>query len=579
MSKISGLVLRGVVHHRNSAVIAARMFSSESPIVDLPGLGSLKGSTTTGAWSGTKILQFLNVRYGEPANGTARFKPTIPAKPWTGVLDVSSPKLGSPVYHDMKHYSPEQLSGNLEDCINLCVYTKDTTAKKPVIVYIHGGMFYDGAASHYPPNYLMEKDVVLVVPQYRLGPLGFLSTKTKTIPGNAGIHDVIMAFEWVQKYIEHFGGDPNQVTAMTQSSGASMVSSLLYSPAIDTEKLFHKLILQSGCCFSSWTYDPHPDENARDMAELAGCSPKASIEEVEQFLLDLDIRELMRAFSKHYRIMIAKTGVNEVGGCRLTVGCPHGLYPTNPYYAMRRGKVRKNLPMLIGTVKHDGTFALLDSFLFLKAKKLLGSKDINSYSMIDELNQIMGMDDPTCVGRSLQTALFYKQEDLASGDLLRLIPSMSDHAATCLLKGPVLKQAQLNALHQPNQTFLYSFDYAGEHTRFGFGVDTDQFPFSGGVHHSDDLQYLFPYPKAAAQLNERDTVIAKRMVDLWTSFAIGGVPQAEQVPEWPAMSAVCGPYLKINEECTVGQNYVEQFTATMDDPTAIAKKPKKVAKM
>lgn len=69
------------------------------------------------------------------------------------------------------------------------------------------------------------------------------------------------------------------------------------------------------------------------------------------------------------------------------------------------------------------------------------------------------------------------------------------------------------------------------------------------------------------------------MVDLWTSFAIGGVPQAEQVPEWPAMNAVCGPYLRINEECTVGQNYVEQFTATMDDPTAIAKKSKKAAKM
>lgn len=163
-------------------------------------------------------------------------------------------------------------------------------------------------------------------------------------------------------------------------------------------------------------------------------------------------------------------------------------------------------------------------------------------------------------------------------DLQSFISSFQ-HAATCLLKGPVFKQAQLNALHQPNQTFLYSFDYAGEHTRFGFGVDTDQFPFSGGVHHSDDLQYLFPYPKAAAQLNERDTVIAKRMVDLWTSFAISGVPQAEQVPEWPAMSAVCGPYLRINEECTVGQNYVEQFTATMDDPTAIAKKPKKAAKM
>jgi hypothetical protein len=40
------------------------------------------------------------------------------------------------------------------------------------MVYIHGGSFRLGSAQEYWPNYLLEEDVVLVVPQYRLGPLG-----------------------------------------------------------------------------------------------------------------------------------------------------------------------------------------------------------------------------------------------------------------------------------------------------------------------------------------------------------------------------------------------------------------------
>lgn len=44
----------------------------------------------------------------------------------------------------------------------------------PVMVYIHGGSFRVGSAQEFWPNYLLERDVVLVVPQYRLGPLGEL---------------------------------------------------------------------------------------------------------------------------------------------------------------------------------------------------------------------------------------------------------------------------------------------------------------------------------------------------------------------------------------------------------------------
>uniref|UniRef100_A0A182MUA5 Carboxylesterase type B domain-containing protein n=1 Tax=Anopheles culicifacies TaxID=139723 RepID=A0A182MUA5_9DIPT len=544
---------------------------TDYPIVELPGLGKLKGSTTRGAWTGVNIYQFLNVRYAEPAMGERRFKPPVPVEPWDGVLDVSEPKLGSPVYKRMKLLTEEQRAENLEDCINLSVFTKDFNGRKPVIVYVHGGGFYDGAIYHYPPNYIMEKDVVLVVPQYRLGVLGFLCSNTKQIPGNAGVMDVVLAFEWVQKYISHFGGDPRQVTAMAQSSGAAMVSSLTYSPLVDTEKLFNRLILQSGNCHGSWVWDRSPERNCRDIAGFAGFDRKAPLEDVERFLMNLDIFSLMKAFTQHYRLR-TPNGTDTIGGARMVFNDPNGLFPENPYFIMRKGGGRKNMPLLTGVTRHDGTFAFLEVFNILLFKKLIGDPHITIHRMVDEVNQVLGVDDPSCTIRTLTMAQFFTHEELASGDLRKLLPGFCDHTADVLIKGPVLKMAQNNAMYLPEQTYLYSFDYAGEHTRFGYGGDTSAIPFDGGVHHSNDLMYLFPYPPMAANLNEEDTSVAKRMVDLWTSFAIHGKPQAQDVPDWPPLNNVLGPYLKINKQFSIGQDFREEFTVAIKNPSEIEKK-------
>jgi carboxylesterase type B len=40
------------------------------------------------------------------------------------------------------------------------------------MVYIHGGGWLAGEGSNFQPNYLLDKDVVLVTFNYRLGPLG-----------------------------------------------------------------------------------------------------------------------------------------------------------------------------------------------------------------------------------------------------------------------------------------------------------------------------------------------------------------------------------------------------------------------
>lgn len=66
----------------------------------------------------------------------------------------------------------------------------------------------------YGPHYVVEKDVVFVSFNYRLGIFGFLSLKDPKvgIPGNAGLKDQSMALKWIKENISHFGGDPNNIT-------------------------------------------------------------------------------------------------------------------------------------------------------------------------------------------------------------------------------------------------------------------------------------------------------------------------------------------------------------------------------
>lgn len=44
---------------------------------------------------------------------------------------------------------------------------------------------------------------------------------SQELPGNNGMFDMMLAMNWVKKYIEHFGGNPNKIVAFGQGTGAS----------------------------------------------------------------------------------------------------------------------------------------------------------------------------------------------------------------------------------------------------------------------------------------------------------------------------------------------------------------------
>ncbi|GAA5952091.1 hypothetical protein JCM3765_005189 [Sporobolomyces pararoseus] len=135
--------------------------------------------------------------------------------------------------------------------------------KLPVMVFIYGGALNTGSSDRffYDPTNLIrraqsevnsistdQQRCIIVTGNYRVNIFGFLAseelskTDSEGLSGNYGLYDSMKIFEWVQKNIENFGGDSNQVTAFGQSAGAFLISYLLVSG----KKLFNRAILQSG---------------------------------------------------------------------------------------------------------------------------------------------------------------------------------------------------------------------------------------------------------------------------------------------------------------------------------------------
>lgn len=140
------------------------------------------------------------------------------------------------------------------DCLFLNIWTTQLPGEnatmgqklKPVMVYIYGGGFTTGSASN-PTNdggnLAARGDVVVVDIAYRLGSLGFLALNDGIHNGNYWISDQIAGLRWIQKYISHFGGDPDHVMIFGESAGAVSVEALLASP--EAKGLFHGALMQS----------------------------------------------------------------------------------------------------------------------------------------------------------------------------------------------------------------------------------------------------------------------------------------------------------------------------------------------
>ncbi|KAJ4446940.1 hypothetical protein ANN_13642 [Periplaneta americana] len=209
--------------------------------VDLPH-GRLQGHLLLSR-KGREIFSFQGIPYAKPPVGELRFQPPQPPEPWTDVLKAT--KEGPDCIQRPFPEAPTspELVGD-EDCLYLNVYTPQlpeaggATELLPVMFWIHGGAWMAGSGSTdlYGPQYLLDKEIVLVTINYRLGPLGFLSTGDEVCPGNNGLKDQVAALRWVRDNIAAFGGNPDSVTIFGESAGGANVHYHVLSKASRGER-------------------------------------------------------------------------------------------------------------------------------------------------------------------------------------------------------------------------------------------------------------------------------------------------------------------------------------------------------
>lgn len=205
-------------------------------------------STRSGRLRGTiedGVHVFRGIPYGADT-APRRFQPARPEVPWQGVREATA-------YGAVAPQRGAEGPG-CENCLFLNVWTPGLRddAKRPVLVYIHGGGYNTGSGSdplYDGGNLCRRGDVVVVTVNHRLNAFGYLYLGRLGGPelassGNVGQLDLVQALQWVRQHAREFGGDPGNVTVFGQSGGGAKIATLMAMPA--AAGLFHRAWTMSG---------------------------------------------------------------------------------------------------------------------------------------------------------------------------------------------------------------------------------------------------------------------------------------------------------------------------------------------
>jgi carboxylesterase type B len=224
----------------DSANAAAAAPSCTTPPVSTPA-GRFCGLAVTVEDQGRQadVDAYEGIRYGTATRWTA-----------PSLVPASSALVNATAFGSICPQPPVQGFAQSEDCLflNLWTPTRNSARNLPVMVWIHGGSFVDGAGSMdvYDGARLAARgDVIVVTLNYRLGAIGFLAggAGANRLAGNYGFEDQQLALEWVGRNIRRFGGDPTRVTIFGESAGAMSVGAHLAAPG--SRPLFRNAIMES----------------------------------------------------------------------------------------------------------------------------------------------------------------------------------------------------------------------------------------------------------------------------------------------------------------------------------------------
>lgn len=473
------------------------------------GIGSEGGGAT-----------FRGIPYAAPPVGDARFSAPGPVAHWDGERAatefgaVSVQAVGGPIGRIFG-------AGDLpvsEDCLTLNVWTPGLDdARRPVMVWIHGGAFRMGTAGG--PMYDGARisqvgDVVVVSMNYRLGLLGFSSAGG---PGdaNCGLLDQVAALEWVRREIASFGGDPNRVTIFGESAGAKSVECLLAMPA--AEGLFHRAILQS-------TYATTLDASVAAQRTGAIAAQLGSGTDDVEALRTADLDALAKAEAE---VLLAEGGRAAGSGATGPILDPVSL-PRSPLDAVADGAVA-DIPLLVGTT--------LDEFhLFATMGLSPAGADPDEAALRAHVGALLDVD----IDDARLTAALDAYRGARAGQGRE---ATNNDVAVDAMTDRVFRQHSIrlaSAASRHGEVYMYLF------ARPSPALDGKL-----GACHGVEIPYVFGNIDTASAFvgDDPDTrELSDGVQAAWIAFARGDAPDTEALGSWPRYDEERRTTMVLNDE-------------------------------
>jgi len=392
-----------------------------------------------------------------------------------------------------------------EDCLYLNIRTdnirgdKKGKKLKPVMVWIHGGGHQFGSSdlSYYQSNTLVNKGVVLVTINYRLGVMGYMAhpSLSKSDPngvsGNYGTLDQIAALEWVQKNINSFGGDPNNVTIFGESAGAWSVTELMATPLAGG--LFHKAIGQSGA-------------SSYHMGQMDG----EGVGWPSGYQTGLVVTEalgLKNPTAKDLRAIPAEK-IQSVVTEKMSEGFHHVrdgyVFPENVGLSFSKNKYNK-VPMLFGYNSDEGTLFFPDD-----EQPTIWIPDLTPGSK-KELSTKLKEFFPANHEKLID--LYNLDEDFTAGGT----QWMGDEIFGVNIRY-VTRQNEIHG----GESYLYHFSRVPPSNKQTIGA-----------FHAAEIPFVFGSYEKTIGYSKEDIKLAELMQNYWVNFAKNGNPNGDNLPEWP----------------------------------------------
>ncbi|XP_060534951.1 juvenile hormone esterase-like [Cylas formicarius] len=501
--------------------------------------GSVRGVTRYSR-GGRQYDSFTGIPYAKPPVGELRFAAPQDVEPWDPEFALDATKEPPICIQRNYVFSNNPPIEGQEDCLYLNVYAPKTGVYRrddsgngtllPVLVFIHWGGFFAGRSTtgYLGPDYLMDKDVILVTFNYRLGPFGFLSTLDDAAPGNWGLKDQVLALKWIRNNIEAFGGDKDRVTISGQSAGSVSAHYHMLSPS--SKGLFNQVVTDSATSLVIWGT---PLNEVRLQVTIAqslavGCPNTTNTTAIVQCLRAVPAQTIMQSQDLLRTFYGDTVTVFSAVVERESINNPDPFITKTPTEYIETGEFR-DVPWMVGLVQNEG---ILRAPSRIRPKEIRDALNANfAQILIDILG--LGLSSPDNPRRLYQQLIdFYLsgQEYVNVSDPRSVQGFLNLYSDRLVVYG-VYQTLMLQASKATKPIYLYNLDYRGRYTYGDYFAATDEdIDFEWGASHCDELLYLFSSDDLFPKLTGQDVVLSEKMVALWSNFVTYGDPNPPESP-------------------------------------------------